>query len=115
IDIHSLLSDIVEIPDVFGFSNVADAYVTACGDGDGCTDNADQYMWWDHIHLAGGIHRTIANAVLSAGSYSAPGRYLEPSPAEINALLETPGCRFRSPIYRPHSNTGRFDNYIEEL
>lgn len=61
IDMHSLLSDMVNDPDTFGITNTNRAYWDDCQEK--CQDlGMDDYIWWDRTHLTGGKFLPLAIA-----------------------------------------------------
>ncbi|CAO3621993.1 unnamed protein product [Mucor hiemalis] len=111
VDVHNLLDDIIEKPEMFDVKNAVDPYWEACQGK--CSDEIDSYVWWDKTHLTGGIHRLIANSILLAGSL-APETYLEDS-AIVDKLLSEPKSHFKSPTYKAKKNTGEIDRIIAKM
>lgn len=111
VDVHNLLDDIIENPEMFELKNAVDPYWEACQGK--CSDDIDTYVWWDKTHLTGGIHRLFANSILLAGSL-APETYLEDATI-VNKLLSEPNSRFKSPIYKSKKNTGEIDRIIAKM
>lgn len=107
VDIHSLLSDIVKSPSMFSFTDASHAYLDACQHE--CDNKIDDYLWWDRTHMTGGAHRAIANSILLSGSYAKPTNLDAWSLSQVQALIERPGSRYRSPIYVSPPNTGLID------
>lgn len=107
VDIHQLLNDIVDQPEVFNIKNTQDPYWDTCQGK--CNDDIDSYVWWDKTHLTGGIHRLIASSILMAGSLS-PETYLEDN-LDVKSLLEP----YKSPIYKAVKNKGEIDKVIQQL
>jgi hypothetical protein len=111
VDVHKLLDDIVEKPELFNLKNAHEPYWDACQGK--CTDDIDSYVWWDKTHLTGGIHRLIANSILMAGSL-ATETYLEDS-VNVDTLIAQPHTQFKSPTYKAKKNTGAFEKIIAKL
>lgn len=111
VDVHKLLDDIVEKPELFDLKNAVEPYWDVCQGK--CTDEMDTYVWWDKTHLTGGIHRLIANSILMAGSL-APETYLEDD-VDVDKLLEKPHSHYKSPKYKAKKNTGAMDKIIQKL
>lgn len=111
VDIHKLLDDIVDNPELFGLKNARDSYWEACQGL--CADDINSYVWWDKTHLTGGVHRLIANSILMAGSL-APETYLEDS-VNVEQLINQTHSKYKSPIYKGVKNTGEIDRIIEKL
>lgn len=111
VDVHNLLDDIIEKPEMFDVKNAVDPYWEACQGK--CSDEIDSYVWWDKTHLTGGIHRLIANSILLAGSL-APETYLEDSTI-VDKLLSEPKSHFKSPTYKAKKNTGEIDRIIAKM
>lgn len=111
VDIHKLIDDIVKQPDVFNIKNTREAYWDVCQGQ--CSDDMDDYVWWDEIHLTGGVHRLIANSILLAGSL-APETFLADD-VDVNALLNEPNSRYKSPVYLPKKNTGEIKRIINRM
>ncbi|KAI9487226.1 MAG: GDSL-like Lipase/Acylhydrolase-domain-containing protein [Benjaminiella poitrasii] len=111
VDIHKLIDDIVDQPEVFDIKNSKDPYWDAC-EGQ-CSDSMDSYVWWDKTHLTGGIHYLIANSILMAGSL-APATYLDHT-VNVNQLIHQPHSRYMSPIYKAQKNTGEIDRVIKRI
>jgi hypothetical protein len=107
VDIHNLLDDIANQPQLFNIKNTQDPYWDTCQGK--CNDDIDTYVWWDKTHLTGGIHRLIADSILQAGSLS-PETSLEDD-MNIKELLEP----YKSPIYEGIKNTGEINRVIQRL
>ncbi|KAI9484698.1 hypothetical protein BDB00DRAFT_878539 [Zychaea mexicana] len=112
VDVHSLLSDIAADPPIFGFSDATHAYLDACQGA--CQDEINDFVWWDRTHLTGGAHHVIANSILLAGSY-AQSTSVDITLTNVQALLEDPKSRYRSPVYIPPPNTGLIDQIVQEM
>jgi hypothetical protein len=112
VDVHRLIDDIVEQPEVFNIKNAREAYWDACQGQ--CTDDIDAYVWWDKTHLTGGVHRLIANSILMAGSL-APETFLDDQKVDINALLNDPNSHYKSPVYLAKKNTGEINRIINKM
>jgi hypothetical protein len=111
VDVHRLIDDIVEHPELFNIKNAREAYWDACQGQ--CTDDMDAYVWWDKTHLTGGVHRLIANSILMAGSL-APATVLGDE-VDVNALLEDPNSHYKSPVYLAKKNTGEINKIINKM
>ncbi|KAI7873210.1 uncharacterized protein EV154DRAFT_431105 [Mucor mucedo] len=112
VDIHKLLDDIVDSPELFGLKNAHDSYWDTCQGL--CADDIDSYVWWDKTHLTGGVHRLIANSILKAGSL-APETYLEDSVNVQELINQTTHTKFKSPKYKGAKSTGEINRIIEKL
>lgn len=112
VDIHRLLDDIVENPELFGLKNAHDSYWDACQGL--CADDIDSYVWWDKTHLTGGVHRLIANSILTAGSLASE-TYLEDSVNVQQLINQTTYTKYKSPKYKGTKNTGEINRIIEKL
>ncbi|KAL1932510.1 hypothetical protein VTP01DRAFT_8188 [Rhizomucor pusillus] len=102
VDVYGLLNDVAADPENFGFKDAETAYL----DSPPRSSQADNYVWWDRTHLTSAAHRTIANQILNAGSFSEATRV----PDNVQTILSDPRSRYRSPHYPyPPSNTGLVD------
>ncbi|KAI9494225.1 hypothetical protein BDB00DRAFT_317539 [Zychaea mexicana] len=110
VDVHAMVGDMVEKPSEFGFKDASHAYWEACQGQ--CTDDLDEYLWWDKVHLTGGAHRAIANSILLSGSLEP--KVSLPSVAEVKSTIEG-DKRFQSPTYTPQANTGVIDKVVKEI
>lgn len=61
-----------------------------------------------------GVHRVIANSILIAGSYEG-STFVDSKLTNVQALIDQPNSRFRSPIYISPPNTGLIDRLAEEI
>ncbi|KAI9362316.1 GDSL-like Lipase/Acylhydrolase-domain-containing protein [Pilaira anomala] len=111
VDVHKLLDDIVDNPELFGLKNANDSYWDTCQGK--CTEDIDSYVWWDKTHLTGGVHRLIANSILMAGSL-ATETYLDDE-LDIPKLLAEEHSIYQSPVYKPQKSTGEIEKVIERL
>ncbi|GAA5815609.1 hypothetical protein MFLAVUS_009121 [Mucor flavus] len=107
VDVHKLLDDIIENPDLFGLKNAHDPFWEVCQGK--CTENPDSYVWWDKTHLTGGVHRLIANSILMAGSL-APETYLSDA-TDVLQLIP----KYQSPVYKPQKSKGQIERIIAKL
>lgn len=112
VDVHKLLDDIVDNPELFGLKNANDSYWDTCQGK--CTEPIDSYVWWDKTHLTGGVHRLIANSILMAGSL-ATETYLDDALDIPKLLAEVPHSIYQSPVYKPQKSTGEIEKVIERL
>ncbi|KAI9281955.1 GDSL-like Lipase/Acylhydrolase-domain-containing protein [Sporodiniella umbellata] len=110
-DIHKLLDHLVEDPESFNIKNVKDAYWDACQGG--CLDDINTYIWWDKVHLTGGIHRLIADSIARSGSFATETKL--PSSLDVDTLLKASDSKFRSPYYKAKKNTGAIETLVEKL
>ncbi|KAI8973701.1 GDSL-like Lipase/Acylhydrolase-domain-containing protein [Mycotypha africana] len=112
VDVHKLIDDIVSQPAIFDLKNAHDAYWEICQGQ--CQDDVNSYVWWDSMHLTGGIHRLIANSILMAGSL-APETYL-PDDIDVEAYLYKEGnVQYKSPKFKAAKNTGEIERAIHKL
>lgn len=107
VDVHKLLDDIIESPDLFGLKNAHDPFWEVCQGK--CTENPDSYVWWDKTHLTGGVHRLIANSILMAGSL-APETYLSDT-TDVLQLIP----KYQSPVYKAQKSKGQIETIIAKL
>ena len=57
IDVSSVLNDIVDHPDLYGFTNATDM----CFDGSSICGDPDQYLFWDSVHPTTKGHAVLAD------------------------------------------------------
>ncbi|KAG1234968.1 hypothetical protein G6F68_003323 [Rhizopus microsporus] len=106
-DIHRLLDDIVAQPDSFELKNAVDPYWDVCQGQ--CMDDVNSYVWWDKVHLTGGVHRLIAESILQSSN---EGAHL-PEIEQVNKMIEQ--TKYRSPQYQPKAQTGLMQKLIEKM
>ncbi|CAO3671040.1 unnamed protein product [Rhizopus stolonifer] len=111
-DIHQLIDHIVQKPSLFKIKNVKDSYWDACQGQ--CSDDINSYVWWDKVHLTGGIHRLIADSIVQSGSFTKEMR-LPVEGLDLDALLNEANSKFKSPKYEAKENTGEIDRLIEKI
>ncbi|KAI9316706.1 hypothetical protein BX666DRAFT_1840484, partial [Dichotomocladium elegans] len=110
VDINTMLTDIVSSPADFGFKDASNAYWDACQGQ--CEDDMNEYVWWDKVHLTGGVHRAIADSILLSGSMEPPVTLVPPE--EVQFMVETQD-QFQSPKYSPKENTGLIEKKVAEI
>ncbi|CAO3579721.1 unnamed protein product [Absidia cylindrospora] len=102
VDMHSLLSDMVQDPATFGLVNTDRAFWDDCQGS--CKElKLDDYLWWDQTHLTGGVHHSIGNSILQSGTFAPPTSVTE---IKVERLLMATISNIRSPVYRAEPNTG---------
>ncbi|RUP48917.1 hypothetical protein BC936DRAFT_143651 [Jimgerdemannia flammicorona] len=89
VDIHTLFSEIVDDPAMYGFEDVKNAYWQVCTGT--CSKPIDEFLWWDVFHVTGGGHRAIANAVIKQSPFNVTG----------SPITNSTAVKVRSPKYPP--------------
>ncbi|KAI9472207.1 MAG: hypothetical protein EXX96DRAFT_583259 [Benjaminiella poitrasii] len=74
-DTYLVFSDVLGDPSIAKTENVEDAYWEACQGQ--CTDNIDDYLWWDNIHVTGAGQRAIANTIQSKEFFDLKGTLVD--------------------------------------
>jgi hypothetical protein len=64
------------------------------------------------VHLMIGVHHTIGNSILHAGSYAPPTSV---NKVKVERLLMASVSNIRSPIYRAQPNTGVIQRLVGDL
>ncbi|KAI8137463.1 hypothetical protein BJV82DRAFT_338378 [Fennellomyces sp. T-0311] len=110
VDVHKMVTDMVANPSQFGFKDAIHPYWDVCQGQ--CSDEMDEYLWWDKVHLTGGAHRAIANSILLSGSLE-PTVSLD-SPEQVRTSIDK-NKKFQSERYSPQANTGLIDKVVKKI
>ncbi|ORZ25124.1 hypothetical protein BCR42DRAFT_399424 [Absidia repens] len=110
VDMHSILSGMVQNPAKYGLVNTDDAFWDDCQGS--CKElKLDDYLWWDQTHLTGGVHHSIGNSILQAGTFAPSTSVTE---IKVERLLMATISNIRSPVYRANPNTGILQQMTNE-
>ncbi|KAI9289406.1 SGNH hydrolase-type esterase domain-containing protein [Umbelopsis sp. AD052] len=108
---HQLLDKVVAAPGSYGFNNVTHGYWEVCTGT--CTDNENDYLWWDAGHLTGAGHKLIANEIIRASPFDVEAEEVDDVDYVKEALNE-PATKLKSDVYQAKSATGTLDNAPEK-
>ncbi|KAH8547853.1 hypothetical protein BGW37DRAFT_431871 [Umbelopsis sp. PMI_123] len=106
---YQLLDKVVTSPSSYGFNNVTHGYWDVCTGT--CTDNENDYLWWDAGHLTGGKsgHKLIANEIINAAPFDVEG-YEVDDLNYVKDALSVSNTKLKSDVYEAKAATGRLDN-----
>ncbi|GAB5587393.1 hypothetical protein Unana1_02293 [Umbelopsis nana] len=104
---HLILDKVAASPNSYGFSNVTHAYWEVCTGT--CTDNENDYLWWDAGHLTGAGHKLIANEIIKLSPFEVEGYEID-DVGYVKDALSVPKTNIKSDVYKAKAATGKLDN-----
>lgn len=110
LDLAGLLSNIVQNPATFGFTNVTEPCLTNFRQGfqfDGVCKNPDEYLFWDEVHPTEAGHRAIAQRALDTLTKAESA-----SPNDLNDPQDTQSLLGPTSIFGALAGTGAIALFI---
>ncbi|OZJ02042.1 hypothetical protein BZG36_05080 [Bifiguratus adelaidae] len=96
VDANSIIADIAKNPSAYGIKDTEQAYWLSCQGS--CTEDANDYLWWDQTHLTGAAHTALAKSIVAAKPFGVAGKKL------------TSEVTLQSPRYDPQLGDGKLDD-----